>query len=369
MIIPTQAAWVDQLLVQCRILVALCGFCLVASFGCESNPRLEREAPDISTADGNNRGIPSAVVTTTVYTADDFIRPNRVVVVDSLLVVVTPWDRPALRVINPHSGALVTRVEGPLQGGFLRSVIFARDTVWLADAGRLEVRAIAVDDLIEPVHWDALPMFPIPRPFADLVALEPQGFWFTDLSGGGAYYIVDRNGNMVREVGDPDDGLPEVGIRPFAEVTSRSPDGAGYVAAGQWSSGIALHDLQGGVLQRFESPARFLPSFWAGDRRGVPTVVPDRDARVGYLTVVAKSQAVYGLFSGRNHYPQGIAAFRADEIHEFSYDGDLTIHRLDRAITSLASVGEREFYGVVRGDSNAVIRFTLPDTADVLEGR
>ncbi len=360
---------VELYLSQRRIRVALCGFCVLASFGCERSPRPEVEEPDIGTADGNNRGTPSAVVTTTVYTADDFIRPNEVVVVDSLLVVVTPWDRPALRVINPHSGALVTRVEGPLQGGFLRSAIFARDTVWLADAGRLEIRAIAVDDLIEPVDWDELPMFPIPREFAELVALEPQGFWFTDLSGGGAYYIVDRNGNMVREVGDPDYGLPEVGIRPFAEVTSRFPDGAGYVAAGYWSSGIALHDLQGGVLRRFESPAHFLPSFWAGDRRGVPTVVPDQKARVGYLTVVAKSQAVYGLFSGRNHYPQGIAAMRADEIHEFSYDGDLTIHRLDRAITSLASAGEREFYGVARGDHNAVIRFTLPDTADVLGGR
>lgn len=357
----------ERLLTRRLSLVALCGLCEIVTSGCERSPQPQAEAPDVAMAYGSDHAARPVVVTTTVYTADDLYDPNIVVVADSFLVVVTPWHQPALWVINSSSGTLVSQAEGPRRGGFLRSAIFARDTVWLADAGRLEIRAIPIGDLITPLHWDELPMFPVAREFAELVALEPPGFWLSDLSGSGAYFVMDRHGNVARNVGDPDDGLPDVGIRPFVEATSRLPDGGSYVAAGYWSSDVALRDLEGRVLRQFEPPIYFVPSFWAGNRGGVPTVVPGRDAQVGYLTVMAQSQAVYGLFSGRNHYPQGIAAFRGNEIHEFTYDGKLTVYHLDRTINSFSSAGEREFYAVTRDDSAAVIRFTLPNIADSLE--
>ena len=339
-------------------------FALLLGTACVGDQAARGKSPD-DTPPEEVRATESVVETRAVYRSTDMHSPSEVVVADSLLVVLTPWERPMLRVLALHSGALVNTVAGPQGGGFLRSAAVANDTVWLADAGRLEVRAIPFDRLGTTLLWDELAVIPMPGNFIELAAVDGDGLWLTSPHGAGAYVVVDRAGGIVREIGDGEDplDLPEGGIRPFMDMMSLHPSGDYYVAAGHWWSGVSMYDTGGAVLRRFDAVEDFSPSFLLTARVGEPTVVPGRDARVAYLKILAQAESVYALYSGQNHYPHGTSSFLGSEIHEFDYaSGALTIHRLDRALASFAALaeGEREFLGVVRSGSSEIVRFALP---------
>ncbi len=337
---------------------------LLASAACGGD-QATRGIPADDAPAGEAGAMGAVVETRVVYRSADMRSPSDVVVADSLLVVLTPWERPMLRVLALSSGALLNTVDGPGRGGFLRSAAAANDTVWIADAGKVEIRAIPINGLGGGLQWEELTAIPVPGNYIELVAVDRDGLWLTSPHGSGGYVVVDRVGGIVREVGGRDDpmDLPEGGIRPFMDVVSLHPSGDYYVAAGRWWSGVTMYDTDGAVLGRFDTLDEFLPSFVVTERLGGPVVVPGRDARVAYMKILAQSKSAYALFSGQNHYPGGTSSFSGNEIHEFDYaSGAVTVYRLDRTITSFTGLGDaqREFLGVVRSDSSAIVRFALP---------
>lgn len=306
-----------------------------------------------------------SVATKTVYQFPPFERPTVLVEVDSFVVVLTPYDRPSVRVVDLEKRVVINTLDldGPRGRSFLRAVIAIDDTIWIADAGRMEVVAIPTTRVAEPLEWDSLMSIPIPFDFMDVLDVNSEGIAFSSGVDRGAYFVIDRTGRVVHNIESPNAvDLPDTGIRPFMGQISFHPSREYYVSAGKWESGVSLYRKDGVILVDYDVPVSFGASSDVSARMGTPSVIPTRDARVAYLDAIAKPESFIALFSGMHHFPAGESAFRGSDIHEYDYDGNYIIHTLEKSISSIApsSNGQRSFYAIAPGDTASIVDFVLP---------
>jgi hypothetical protein len=91
-------------------------------------------------------------------------------------------------------------------------------------------------------------------------------------------------------------------------------------------------------------------------------MIPDRDAKNGYVAMAATSDRVIAVFSGRTLGECEIEASAGRDLHVFDWAGNLVaIYRLDTALRAVAVDTET---GVVYGSrwatDPAVVHFKLP---------
>ena len=304
-----------------------------------------------------------SIATRTVYQFPPSEHPTVLVEVDSIIVVLTPYDRPSVRVIDLEKYDVINTLHGPGGRGFLRSAIAIDDTIWIADAGRMEVVAIPTALVTEPLEWDSLMSIPIPFGFVDVLDVSAEGIAFSSGVDGRTYFVIDRTGRVVHSIGNPNaNDLPGAGIRPHMGLIAFHPSREYYVSAGKWESVVSLYRRDGVILEDYDVPVRFGTSFDVSTRMGVPSVVPTRDTRIAYLGVVAQPTVFVALFSGMHHFPAGESAFRGSDIHEYDYDGNYIVHTLAERVSSFApsSNEQRTFYAIAPGDAASVVDFVLP---------
>ena len=301
------------------------------------------------------------VETRVVYQDTGFRAPSFLAQAGESLIVLTPYSRPAVRVVDLSSGALINSIDGPGRGGFLHSAIVAEDAIWIGDTGRQNIVAIPLDRLHEPLGWDELLSIAVPQRFASLVGTVPAGFFFASVEGGGAHFIMSASGSVVSSNVESDLAMPELGIQPFLEVMALDRSRDSFLAAGKWWSGVTLYRIDGTDGRAMEVPLSFTPDFDIVDRYGMPTTIPGPDARVGYVSVVAGTNSFFGLYSGNHHYGAGERAFAGTVIHEFDHEGLVASYQLATAVRAIAAAeGGGGLYALAWGDSPSILEVVLP---------
>ena len=300
------------------------------------------------------------VKTTVVYQAVDFRTPVAATLTDDMLVVLTPYSDPAVRMIDLIAGTMVNSVRIQT-GGFLRSVIVGQDTVWIADTGRQEVVGIPVADLRSPIDSESLTSFSVSQPFSELVAHTSSGYFFSVPTGNGAHFVTDRTGIIVSSDFQSHRELPQYGIRPYGQAMALAPSRDWYVAAGRWGSTVTIHPLDGRGPRELPVPHAFSPDFAISNRAGHDTVLPGRESRVAYVDVLVTATTVYALFSGKRHFPAGVDAAEAIVVQEFRDSRLVASFVLDQPVRSFTHGNrDRHFYALAWGDPPSVVEFTLP---------
>jgi len=153
---------------------------------------------------------------------------------------------------------------------------------------------------------------------------------------------------------------PEAGIHVNRTTLALSPERNRIALGFHLSSRIHFYDSSGRLLKSLGGPRPVTPRYrvlW-DPRNKVKRVVPAPETRFGYLDMAASDDFVFALFSGRSQRQYEDRAAMANEVHVFSWDGDLVailtltqeINRLtvDRSDGTLFGSREMPFPAVVQ---------------------
>lgn len=339
--------------------------------GCtQTPPNAPRETPDVRiTYD------PSSVITLTPQTlhqSANLARPGKMVVLDSVLVVLDDYGDPPLHLIDRRTGAYLTsagsRGEGPGEFQGVWDVDVASDSqhVYVFDLALHRLTRLHVPQALrdEAAFDSSTISLTGPSPHDVLLPPGDSTFWATAmLSEPGRWGVYDSDGVYQTARGP---SLPSIQDAPqpvlqhaYQSTAAFHPSKSKLALATFYADRIDIVEPGGNHLVHVHGPGFFPPIFEVGSRGGNPVRRTTEDTRYGYMDVVATSSRVYALYSGRTRSKAGNLGNR---VHVLDWQGRLhAVYDLKGGYRSIALSPRADvLYASRRSPRVEIAAFRLP---------
>ncbi len=304
------------------------------------------------------------------YRADNLGFPTALALARGYLIITNPYAEPHIHVIDPQTKSLVASFGRSGAGpGEYRSPLFVSaatdtDLVWIGDPNLGRITELSLDSVLSggrPFRR----AIPLQTRFREVIPLK-RGFLVHDWLGGSKFLLVDRDGRVLARVGPSPpvtrDVPASVASIAYADLIAHHPTRDLMAAAGIRTGSLVFYDLQGNIVDSARTPFQFTPSFRVGRQSGMPSMVPERSAPYGYVGIGTTEEYLVLVFSGRTLRDYGPEAAAGQELHVFSWQGNLLFtYLLDTAVRFIV-IDERAgvLYGSKWEDDPAVVSVKLP---------
>lgn len=317
----------------------------------------------------------SSVVTLTPQTlhqSANLARPGKMVVLDSVLVVLDDYGDPPLHLIDRRTGAYLkaagSRGDGPGEFQGVWDVDVAPDSqhVYVFDLALHRLTRLSVPRALRNQAAFDSSTISLTGPSPHDVLLPPgdSTFWATAmLSEAGRWGVYDDEG-AYRAARGP--SLPRIQDAPepvlqhaYQSTAALHPSKSKLALAAFYADRIDIFKSSGTHLVHTHGPGFFPPIFEIGMRGGNPARRTTEKTRYGYMDVVATSSHIYALYSGRTRSKAGNLGNR---VHVLDWEGRLqAVYDLKGGYRSIAiSPGADVLYASRLSPHVEISAFRLP---------
>jgi len=282
---------------------------------------------------------------------DVLMSSNRILLIDTILVVLENKRDKFLCLFDIHSGKLIC--EGGTKGRGPGELI----TPWTLFESNLDNSFIVFDATARRFNYffiDSLIINPNFKPsirinlnieygmlsyplfISDSILVSPGIF------SDGRLIFFDTQGNFIKKTGEiPNKKLhrnapDEIIQQAYQSVMSIDPNKEKIAILTRYSDRLELYNNEGIAIKTVMGPIGFVPKFIVGNAMGDAILVQDQSTRFGYIEVVSDDKFIYALYSGKTRSENPGKANFGKFIFKFDWNGNpISMYELDDLVLSI----------------------------------
>ncbi len=299
---------------------------------------------------------------------NELVEPVRLAAVGSHLLVIDAKADSSIWILDAVSGAVQRRFgkggtkDGGLGGIWSFDGVWERQNrIWGYDFATHRMLLLAIDapdPILAQIALHTADVLTSPVWVSTLSVVSPGLF------KKGRLAAFDAGGKLLAMEGDMparDEGVPpEVISHAYQSSAVANPARTLVVLASRHADRVDIMAPDGRLIRTADRPFGFNPVYGVSHGRRGPVMVLSEDTRFGYLGVVADSEVIVALFSGKRFGSHPGTVAQSAYVHVFDWNGSLkAVVVLDAEVSQIALGSQKILYGLTTGEDPQIRAYDL----------
>jgi hypothetical protein len=297
---------------------------------------------------------------------------NRILFIDSILIILEGKNDSYLYLFNPNNGKLLgnggIKGQGPgeLIAPWLLVDNYSTNSFGVFDLAVQRYVNFSIDSLKTNGNYRPKTYFNFmpevgfcnyPAWICDSILVTPGSF------SSGRLAFINSKGKLIKRVGSvPNKRVNvtnELALQAYQSVMTVNLQKKLIAVCSRYADRMEIYTIDGEEKKVVTGPDGFLPKYSIGSAMGNPVMILDKKTRFGFIDVVSDENFIYALYSGKSRVELPGKANFGNFIFKFDWEGNpIALYKLDELLLAITFDKKNKIiYGIKQEENESIIAY------------